>query len=85
MNITTISAQIYSMNKGIEIVYEQTQVGGNLQGEFKTRAVESIGSYIRTECLVNGVWQAGKSYVVKSNKQRNAERIKASVNAFLHN
>ena len=78
-----INAQIYSIKKGAEMAYELTLVDGNIIGNFKTRAVESNGKYIRTESLVNGDWLAGKTYVVEYNKKRNAEKIKSAVINFL--
>lgn len=76
--ITVTNASHYSINKASEMAYEIEYSDGT-----KVRAVESVGNTIRREYKDGTEWKmAGKSYVVDHSKNRQAEKIKATVLAF---
>jgi hypothetical protein len=73
--ITATNHSMYSINRGAEMAYQIDYSEGS-----QVRAVVSKDKIIRKEFKTNGEWkQAGKSYVVSSNKKRQAEKICKSV------
>jgi len=77
--ITVKNTSRYSMSGASEMAYQIEYSDGT-----KVRAVESVGRIIRRECMLAGAWVlAGKPYVIVANKKRQAEKIKAIVEASL--
>jgi len=75
--ITITTAQIYSMAG--EMAYEAGYSDGTA-----VRVVESAGGMIRKEFKRGDTWvQAGKAYIVRHNKRRQAESLKEQVSTFL--
>jgi len=74
--ITVIEAQMYSMKN--EMAYQVTYSDNTT-----LRVIESTDKIIRSEFKKDGEWIKSKAYVVKSNKNRQNEKIKQRVMEFL--
>jgi hypothetical protein len=76
--VTIKSASVYSINGGAAMAYQIDYSEGT-----SIRVVEEPGQIIRNEYKTADGWtQSGKSYIVRHNRARQGERIKAKAIAF---